>query len=65
MEQENEARLPPPLDPDRETIRDLQIFMLRHLQDGYTINLGMEGNESDTHLFLLPTYNSHLTTLLG
>jgi hypothetical protein len=39
--------------------------MLQHLQDGYTINLAIYGDESDTHLFRPPTYNSRLATPLG
>jgi hypothetical protein len=43
MEQENESRLLP-LDPHQQTIWDLQIFILHHLQDGYTVNLEIYGN---------------------
>jgi hypothetical protein len=50
MEQENEARLLS-LDPHRQTIRDFQIVMLQQLNDGYTVNLAIDGNESDTHLY--------------
>jgi hypothetical protein len=64
MEQEKESRLLP-LYPHQQTIQDLQIFMRRHLQDGYTVNLTIYGNKSDAHLFLPPTYNSHITTPLG
>jgi hypothetical protein len=64
MEQENEARLLP-LDPHRQTIRDLQMFMLQQLNDGYTVNLAIDGNESDTHLYCPRIYNSRLTTPLG
>jgi hypothetical protein len=39
--------------------------MLKHLQDGYTINLPIDGNESDIHLFCPPAYNIRLTTPLG
>jgi hypothetical protein len=61
MEQENELRLLP-LDPHRQIIHDLQIFMLQHLQDGYTVNLAIDGNISGAHLFHPPTHNSRLTT---
>jgi hypothetical protein len=64
MEQNNESRLLP-LDPHRQTIRDLQIFMIQHLQDGYTVNLAIDGNELDAHLFRPPMYNSRITTHLG
>jgi hypothetical protein len=39
--------------------------MLQHLQDGYTVNIAIDGNESDAHLFRPPIYNSHITTPLG
>jgi hypothetical protein len=64
MEQEDEALLLP-LDPHCQTIRDLQIFMLQQINDGYTVNLAIEGNESVTHLYRPPTYNSRLTTPRG
>jgi hypothetical protein len=64
MEQENEASILP-LDPHHQTIRDLQIFMLQQINDGYTLNLAIDGKESDTHLCRPPIYNSRLTTLLG
>jgi hypothetical protein len=39
--------------------------MLQHLQDCYTVNLAMDGNESDAHLCQPPMYNILLTTPLG
>jgi hypothetical protein len=38
--------------------------MLQHLQDGYTVNFAMDGNQSNTHIFRPPAYNSRLTTPL-
>jgi hypothetical protein len=64
MEQENES-LSLPLDQHRKTMRDLQVFMLQHLQYGYAINVAIDGNESGAHQFRQPTYNIHLTTPLG
>jgi hypothetical protein len=64
MEQENVVRLLP-LDPHRQTICEIQIFMLHHMNDGYTVNLEIDGNESDAHLYLPSTCNSHFTTPLG
>jgi hypothetical protein len=64
MEQENESRLLP-IDPNRQTIHDLHIFILQHLQDASTVSLAKDGNESDAHLFCSPSYSSRLTTPLG
>jgi hypothetical protein len=33
-----------PIDPHRQTIRDLQIYMIQHLQDACTVNLTIDGN---------------------
>jgi hypothetical protein len=64
MEQENESHLLP-LDPHLQTIWDLQIFIVQHLQDGYTVSLALDGNELDSHLFCPPAYNSCIPTPLG
>jgi hypothetical protein len=64
MEQEKESRLFP-LDPQFQTIRDLKISLLQYLNDGYTVNLEIDVNELDTHLYRPPTCNIHLTTPLG
>jgi hypothetical protein len=39
--------------------------MLQHLNDGYTVNLAIDGNASDTHLYRPPTHNIRITTPLG
>jgi hypothetical protein len=64
MEQENKSFLLP-LDPHCKTIRDLKICMLQKLNDGYTVNLAIYGNESDTHLYRPPKNNIRITTTLG
>jgi hypothetical protein len=50
MEEEHES-IPFPIDPHRQTIRDLQIFIVSYQQDGYLVFLLMDGNQDDTHVF--------------
>jgi hypothetical protein len=53
------------LDPHQQTIRDLQVFMIQHLEKGFTVNLSMDGNDLDNHSFIAPTDTARLTTPIG
>jgi hypothetical protein len=64
MEQEEESQLAH-LDTHKQIIRELRIFMLKHIGQGFTVNLAMDGNESDSHSFGTPTVPTHITTPLG
>jgi hypothetical protein len=64
MEQENESQLDH-LDPHKQTIRDLQTFMLKYIEQGFTENLAMDGNDSDSHSFMIPASPTNMTTTLG
>jgi hypothetical protein len=48
MEKETDSQLAH-LDPQKQTIRDLQIVILEYIEQGFTINLAMDGNESYSH----------------
>jgi hypothetical protein len=50
MEQEDELQLFH-LDTHNHTIRDLQLFMIKHIEKGFTVNLAMDINESDINSF--------------
>jgi hypothetical protein len=43
MEKGNESQLAH-MDPHKQNIRDLQIFMLEYIEQGFTVNLAMDGN---------------------
>jgi hypothetical protein len=58
MEQEDESQIAH-LDPHTQTIRDLQIFMLKYIEQGFTVNLAMDGNESEIHSFRTPAAPPH------
>jgi hypothetical protein len=64
MEQEDESQLAL-LDPHKQTVQDLQVFMLQHIEQGFTINPAMDGNKSGTHSFQAPTVANRITTPLG
>jgi hypothetical protein len=64
MEEEYESQLAL-LDPHKQTMRDLQVFMIQHIEQGFTVNLAMDGNESENHLFRSPTVSNRITTPLG
>jgi hypothetical protein len=40
-----------PIDPHRQNIRDLQIFIQSYQQQGFLIFLIMDGNQDDLHIF--------------
>jgi hypothetical protein len=64
MEQEEESHLVH-LDQHKQTIRDLQVFMIQHLEQGFTVNLAMNGNDLDNHSFRAPMETTRMTTPLG
>jgi hypothetical protein len=64
QEEEEESKLVN-LDPCKQTIRDPQVFMIQHFEQGFTVNLAMDGNESDSRTFCPPTENNRLTNPLG
>jgi hypothetical protein len=64
MEQKDESQLAH-LDPHKQIIRYLQIFMLTYIEQGFTVNLAMDGNESDSHSFRTPAAPTNITTPLG
>jgi hypothetical protein len=39
--------------------------MLKHIEQGFTVNLTMDGNESDSHSSRTPAAPTHITTSLG
>jgi hypothetical protein len=49
MESEDES-IGIPIDPHRQTMRDLQIFIQGYQQQGYFIFLLMDGNKNDSHV---------------
>jgi hypothetical protein len=56
MEDEHKS-IPFPIDPHRQTIRDLQIFIASYQQDRYIVFLMMDDNQDDTHVFWEQEYN--------
>jgi hypothetical protein len=64
MEQEDESQLAL-LEPRKQKIRYLQVFMLQHIEHGFTANLAMDGNESSSHSYRAPTVDSRITIPLG
>jgi hypothetical protein len=64
MEDEHKS-IPFPIDPHRQTIRDLQIFIASYQQDGYLIFLLVDGNQDDTHVFRSQKYDGKCCTPLG
>jgi hypothetical protein len=63
MGDEHES-IPFPIDPHRQTIRDLQILIVSYQQDGYLVFLVMEGNQDDTHVFREQEYDGKCFTPL-
>jgi hypothetical protein len=53
------------IDPHRQTIRDLQIFIASYRQEGYLIFLFMDGNQDDLHVFREQEYDGKCRTPLG
>jgi hypothetical protein len=64
MEQEDEFQLAL-LDTHNHTIRYLQVFMLQHIEQGFTVNITMDGSESGSHSFRAPTVANRINTPLG
>jgi hypothetical protein len=50
MEDEVES-IPFPIDPHRQTIRDLQILIASYQQEGYLVFRLVDGNQDDVHVF--------------
>jgi hypothetical protein len=63
MESEDEA-MGIPIDPHRQTIHDLQIFIESYQQQGFLIFLLMEGNQDDLHVFQQQYILTKVCTLL-
>jgi hypothetical protein len=54
-----------PIDPHRQTIRDLQIFIQSYQQQGFFIFLLMDGNQYDLHVFQQQDIPTKVYTPLG
>jgi hypothetical protein len=54
-----------PIDPHRQTIRDLQIFIQSYQQQGYFIFLLMDGKQNDSHVFQPQDIPNRVNTPLG
>jgi hypothetical protein len=52
MEEEIEST-PSPIDPHRQTIRDLQISIASYQQDGYLVFLFMDGKQKTIYMFFM------------
>jgi hypothetical protein len=59
IEQEDESHALP-LDPHRQTISDIETFMLSYLQEWFTLDPAIGGNQSDSHTFRPQSYRSRL-----
>jgi hypothetical protein len=64
MEDEMEST-PFHIDPHRQTIRDLQIFIASYQQEGDLVFLFMDGNQDNLHVFREQEYDGKLCTPLG
>jgi hypothetical protein len=64
VESEDEA-MGIPINPHRQTIRHLHIFIQSYQQQGLLIFLLMEGNEDDLHIFQQQYIPTKLCTPLG
>jgi hypothetical protein len=64
MEDEMES-IPYPIDPHRQDIHDLQIFIASYQQEGYLIFLFMDGNQDDLHVLREQEYDGKCCTTLG
>jgi hypothetical protein len=54
-----------PIDPHRQIIRDLQIFIASYQQEGYLVYLLMDGHQEDLHVFCEQEYDVKCCTPLG
>jgi hypothetical protein len=54
-----------PIDPHRQTILDLQIFIVSYQQEGYLVFIFMDGNQDDMHIFREHKYDGKCCTSLG
>jgi hypothetical protein len=54
-----------PINPHRQTMRDLQIFIQGYQQQGYFIFLIMDGNQNDSHVFQPQDIHNRVHTPLG
>jgi hypothetical protein len=57
--------IPYPIDPHRQTIHDLQIFIASYIQEGYLVFLFMDGNQDYLHVFREQEYDGKCCTPLG
>jgi hypothetical protein len=64
MKQEDESQLVH-WDPHKQTIRNIQVFMIQHIEQGFTVNISMDGNEANSHSFRAPMEYNRITTPLG
>jgi hypothetical protein len=63
MEDEMES-IPYHIEPHRQTIHDLQIFIASYQQEGYLIFLFMDGSQDDLHVFREQEYDGKCCTPL-
>jgi hypothetical protein len=63
--EDGDESIPFTIDPHRQTIRDLQIFIAGCQQEGYRVMLCMDGNQDDQHVFMEQNYNGKCCTPLG
>jgi hypothetical protein len=64
MESEDES-MGIPINPHRQTIRYLQVFIQSYQQQGFLIFLLMDGNQDDFHVFQQQDIPTKVCTALG